>query len=83
MITLTCPPDHVIIGQLTVRCLKGGFYNDTIGQCRRVCPPPAVENADLQIYQPARVGGCDYAFSIKSEFNSNSKFHNLSICKCI
>ena len=58
MIRVSCPLDHVTIGESEVRCLKGGFYNDTIGECKRVCGVPEIENSDIQIYQPARIGGC-------------------------
>ncbi|KAL5266169.1 hypothetical protein ACHWQZ_G006725 [Mnemiopsis leidyi] len=56
LIRLTCPPGHVIIGAETARCIRGGFYNESIGECRNTCQKPAVKNADVQIYQPARIG---------------------------
>ena len=56
MITLSCPDNHVIIGQPDAHCKKGGFYNDTIGECKRVCERPEIGNADIELYQPARIG---------------------------
>lgn len=56
MIRLACPEKHVVIGVREARCLKGGLYNDTIGECKRVCDKPTVQNADVQIYQPAKIG---------------------------
>ena len=56
VIELSCDAGHVVIGLNISRCLKGGFYNDTIGECKRVCQPPDIPFSDVQTYQPIKIG---------------------------
>ena len=52
IVKVKCNDNYVLIGEQYVECKPGGFYNDTVGECKHLCPNPVITNGGYVINHP-------------------------------